>query len=1187
VFRRALKKILKIYFIFLAACCSLLFFFLIGTTLYLGTGHAGHLFQKMINQSIPGTISWTDHSLSLLRGKAVFRHVILKGPKGDLLVRADELAADIILPDLLENTLTFRHVALENPDVRLFIQEDGTVNLAGAFVTPEIPHEEPPAGEQEDTPFNVVIRHGTIKNGSFQYKASAKETILLSGINLELKNGDLLKQTAHVSLKSSSGNITVQDALEISGFQTSARVIIEGDTMSIDNLMVSEAKNSLSANGRWEFTSGDITSALSLIVDGDFLNRSIKGIDILHGSFMVDSTLSGQVTDPLLTIHFRGTDLSYQDIPMGDIAALADYSNGRFNVNRFAASRYQSELNLSGSIQVMDQTSAILLDKPTCDISIHDSSIVLEDFNQDLKGRVAFNGAVAGHIIDPSFEIEMQGNNLSYQDSYIGDVSANFLFDGGKITIRQCDILNKKSLLGLSGSIQVTDQKTNRFLDKPTYDISIHDSVVFLEDFNQKIAGQIAFSGGISGDATHPTGNLSLRGEKVDTGYQAINTIAMELRIADRRIYIDHSRAEISPGEEVEANGWISFQGEYDLEFDSKGISLQNIDQIDGNKWGEAKLNFNFAGAGNIKDPKLSGEINIYGLSVKDKTAEPISLTLDVSNMTARISGIEPMNIAMEIQMETKDIAGSAYFDKIDLNPFFKLAGYEEIAGTLDGRIELAGNITSIETIQARININELVTLWEDNEFLRTENQIISLNNGFVSFSDVKFSLLKEGFMDLKGGADINGLINLTANARIPISIIEPFLDDVYDGEGYIVCTATIGGNFENPDVRADITLDKIGLSTPFLSEKLRDASGRIQLAKDKVIIENISGRFDQGKFNIDGGLSLKNFKLSGSKINISGHAVPVTIPDEMDLLLNAEFFVTGSRDRSKVRGSITILDGVYFRDVNFNLLSLVPKRSRSQELEPSSTHPEFFETMSLDIKVGYRNPFIIENNISFLEVKPDLHIKGSPNRLLMSGRASVDPGGVLKYQGREFEVTRGIIDFLNPYKIEPTLDIEGITTVREWTIFLNISGTPDNLSFALRSDPPEQNNDILYLLAFGKTIRESSDKSKSTSTRQMIAAVMAEELGKNLKDSTVLDTVEVGYTKDSQNESGAEEVKVTVGKELSRQVTIKYGVETRDGQIVQRTTSEYKFLENFLLEAYNDTKGDYGAGLRYRLEFR
>ena len=102
-----------------------------------------------------------------------------------------------------------------------------------------------------------------------------------------------------------------------------------------------------------------------------------------------------------------------------------------------------------------------------------------------------------------------------------------------------------------------------------------------------------------------------------------------------------------------------------------------------------------------------------------------------------------------------------------------------------------------------------------------------------------------------------------------------------------------------------------------------------------------------------------------------------------------------------------------------------------------------------------------------------------------------------------------------------------------------------------------------------------------------MIAAVMAEELGKNLKDSTVLDTVEVGYTKDSQNESGAEEVKVTVGKELSRQVTIKYGVETRDGQIVQRTTSEYKFLENFLLEAYNDTKGDYGAGLRYRLEFR
>ena len=241
-----------------------------------------------------------------------------------------------------------------------------------------------------------------------------------------------------------------------------------------------------------------------------------------------------------------------------------------------------------------------------------------------------------------------------------------------------------------------------------------------------------------------------------------------ELRIADNRVFIDHGRAEISAGEEVQANGWISFEGEYDLEFGSKGISLHNINQINGKDWGEAKLNFNFAGAGSYKDPKLTGGIGIRGLAVKDKMVDPISLKIDVSNMTARISGKEPVNVNMEIQMETQDINGSAYFERIDLHPFFKLAGYEEIAGNFNGRIELAGNIGSIETIQAQIKINELETFWKGNELLRAKDQILTLKNGFLSFSDIRLSLLKEGFMDLKGGADINGMVDLTANARDP-----------------------------------------------------------------------------------------------------------------------------------------------------------------------------------------------------------------------------------------------------------------------------------------------------------------------------------------------------------------------------------------------------------------------------------
>ena len=173
-----------------------------------------------------------------------------------------------------------------------------------------------------------------------------------------------------------------------------------------------------------------------------------------------------------------------------------------------------------------------------------------------------------------------------------------------------------------------------------------------------------------------------------------------------------------------------------------------------------------------------------------------------------------------------------------------------------------------------------------------------------------------------------------------------------------------------------------------------------------------------------------------------------------MDIILNTELTLKGKEDKYQASGEIIILEGAYFRDVDLNLLSLVPRRSRSKEPVAAEADREFLKNISFDIAIGYRNPFIVENNLSLLELKPDLRIKGTPDHLIMSGRASVEPGGTIKFQEKEFEVTRGIIDFLNPYRIEPTIDLESNTTVREWTIFLNVSGTPDNLSFTLRSDP-------------------------------------------------------------------------------------------------------------------------------------
>jgi autotransporter translocation and assembly factor TamB len=244
-------------------------------------------------------------------------------------------------------------------------------------------------------------------------------------------------------------------------------------------------------------------------------------------------------------------------------------------------------------------------------------------------------------------------------------------------------------------------------------------------------------------------------------------------------------------------------------------------------------------------------------------------------------------------------------------------------------------------------------------------------------------------------------------------------------------------------------------------------------------------------------------------------------------------------------------------------------------------------EAVALAVSLGYRNPFLVDNNMARLQVVPDLRINGTLARPLLDGRAEVTDGEII-FRGKSFAVKTGVVDFVNPYEIEPTLDIVGTALIRQWQVSLSLSGTPDHLVFELSSDPPESDSDILSLILFGRTQSEmtGADTSGSQTTTQMLAALVATALGDDLKKTTGMDILELETGTPGSSED-PERIQVTVGKNLGRRLTIKYAVETADGEMIQRAISEYRFLEHLLASGYQDSKGDYGGELVFRIEFQ
>jgi len=383
--------------------------------------------------------------------------------------------------------------------------------------------------------------------------------------------------------------------------------------------------------------------------------------------------------------------------------------------------------------------------------------------------------------------------------------------------------------------------------------------------------------------------------------------------------------------------------------------------------------------------------------------------------------------------------------------------------------------------------------------------------------------------------------------------------------------------------------LDGIRLHAPQLLPYIHDFSGQLLVSPTEMTLENCQGLVGDGQFTVTATVGLHNFKPTTFTGAINTDALPIDVPDTLEMLIRAHIDLKGTPERVNVTGEMVLLDGLFYKHMDLGLISIDGKagrKTRKNSPAPASEGSGMLDRLALDVAIKHRHPLVIDNNLALLSLKPSLRLNGTAATPLVSGRAAVDSGTIM-FEDKEFEITRGVIDFINPHKIEPTIDLTAELELREWIISLGVSGVPNDLQVSLRSEPPEEHGDILSLLAFGKTMQElTGGDGQSTSTKQILADLLADSMSGSLKDATGLDTIELKYTEGNGKDS-QDSIDVTVGKELSRQIAVKYGVETMDGETVQRVTTEYKFLENLLMNAFQNTRGNYGGELQYRLEFQ
>ena len=911
-----------------------------------------------------------------------------------------------------------------------------------------------------------------------------------------------------------------------------------------------------------------------------------KGIVNSHLSF-AGTGFSPQDMTAHASLRIDGKKISTQLVTPVDLHVKSDIDikRGIATVKTLNMQADRSKLNADGYVNMLSHAINAKLSLITPDLAG-----TLSPFGvNNIRGNVGLKATVSGSTEHPLFALDLQGDGLRFQDITLGSISLKADLDkSGILKISQCKVDNGASALRITGTAHIYDQTTMKPGRNPTFTLNIDGDTLYLEDFVEKMKGKISITGNLEGNLANPRGTIILHGNEFDIDGQKLSEIKITSFMDGTKIRLDPFQIFITRAESIQGTGWISLEREYDLSLVSKGFSLHNIEKIRKNSIADGVVLFNMAGNGTFDNPRLNGNILVRNVRIKGKETDDIHVKVDLHDQIARISGKLNFDLDGSFDLKKKEFSASAMFNETDVSPYWKIAGKPDLSGKLTGIIKARGNAQSVTTINGDINVTALDLFHKETKILHTDKLVVSFKNEELSITDCILMIPPDGRIVLSGTGKLDGSTTFRADGTFPLDVAGYFVENIQDITGSLIISSRVNGTIRHPNIYADIELRKVGCTIPVLLQKMHNLNGRIKLSPEEIVLGEIGGHIDKGSFDIAGTIQLrKGYRPEKVSVKVGTGALPIRVPDTLDMLFNSQLQIEGTEEKSIVRGEIILLDGMYYKDINLSLLKGIRQKKREEAPSPKEITYPFLKNMSLDISIKQRNYFLVENNLAKLDVNPDLRIVGTINNPIVRGRAAVESGTV-RYQGKTFVVKKGTIDFINPYKIDPEFDIQSEVKVREWLVALGISGTRDHLNFKLTSDPPEEHGDILSLLLLGKTTREliAKEGGSTKSTEQMLAGLIASTFGEDIKESTGLDVFEVETSGNGDGESSGR-VKVTIGKELSRRLTVKNSVESRDGEITHRAIAEYKLLENILARGFQDSRGVYGGELQFRLEFR
>lgn len=365
--------------------------------------------------------------------------------------------------------------------------------------------------------------------------------------------------------------------------------------------------------------------------------------------------------------------------------------------------------------------------------------------------------------------------------------------------------------------------------------------------------------------------------------------------------------------------------------------------------------------------------------------------------------------------------------------------------------------------------------------------------------------------------------------------------------------------------------------SFPNFPHALENFQGDIIFKDLNFTLRSLQGTMGGGKVESSGYLNIKNNQLDDLFINFVGKKMNLYPIDRSSFTLNADLNLKFTDKKLLLSGHLDALSGIWKREVDEGV-------TFNTDPSLSSSGSKIMDMLEFDLKLTGGKDIQLDNSFGKAMGKFDLRLTGNTDFPILMGVVEFREGEVY-FSDKKFDLVRGKLVFNNKFMIDPLINFESESFLKNYRVKFTIKGTASRPKPELSSSPPLPPGDILTLISVGELFERPTSAELSSRIGTVTTSLLASELTEAIRKRTrkIFGDFMLNIDPNISEIEGVSKSRLIVGKEISKNFLIVVATNFTTQRQQQVVYLQYHLTPSLSLIGMKNEEGRYSLDLRFR----